>query len=475
MVDCDCDQFGLGSRAYQICAGESELPLRKVNQFRALYGIMPLADEPVDASAERIARPKANVSRVAPKSAGKRDCFVCGGGAKVATLTDGPGSRLIAIFKSKGFEACDACYELAAKMDQWGDEVCLAKVPEIVADILPRALEWERAKVGWLARLIPEAITAASIRKVVMSAIKSTGRGLRQRRLTINRANTAKPRPRSPRPHMAKFVTRSHNFPPLAGVPIDRDKLVTHVLYHFMPLAGQGEAIWRKHADWLREVRSEFNGRLLVGIATPSGDDRPGHFFSHHEAVKESLSGLDAEFLVVRNDKKMGEGVTFPRMLEAIKTNDPNAVFFYGHTKGVTRADQPEHLPPHLWAEAMFETLFRNRAAAVSQLDRYGITGPFLMRGNQPIGRPGVGPWWFFSGTFFAARCVDAFRGNWSKLPKHYGCVEQWPRLNFNRDSQASCLFLDNCQNLYDAVYWSDVVTPAFEQWRVENARLSLC
>ena len=26
MVDCDCDQFGLGSRAYQICAGESELP-----------------------------------------------------------------------------------------------------------------------------------------------------------------------------------------------------------------------------------------------------------------------------------------------------------------------------------------------------------------------------------------------------------------------------------------------------------------
>jgi hypothetical protein len=37
---------------------------------------------------------------------------------------------------------CDACTELAAKMDHWGQEKCLEKFGEIVADILPRAQAW---------------------------------------------------------------------------------------------------------------------------------------------------------------------------------------------------------------------------------------------------------------------------------------------------------------------------------------------
>lgn len=266
---------------------------------------------------------------------------------------------------------------------------------------------------------------------------------------------------------------KSMRFPPLIGVPIDREKLVAHILYHFMPLDCEGEAIWRRHVRWLRQIRHHFNGRFIVGIVTESGHDRNGHHFMPPECVIESLAGLGAEFVVVKNNPVLGEGVTFPKMLDLIKTDDPNEVFFYGHTKGVTRASQTLDQPPHLWAEAMFDTMFRNQDAVVDQLDEHGICGPFKMPGGFKIGRPGIGPHWFYSGTFFAARSVDVFRRAWRKLTKHYGCVEQWPRLMFDRDYESACIFEDNVHNLYDVAYWQKEITPRYNKWKLSRSSKS--
>jgi hypothetical protein len=91
------------------------------------------------------------------------------------------------------------------------------------------------------------------------------------------------------------------------------------------------------------------------------------------------------------------------------------------------------------------------------------------MPGGYKDGGPGIGSNWFYSGTFFAIRLADAFGRNWDKIPTHYGCVEQWPRLNFDRATQSACLFFDNVTNLYDEQYWINTVTPAFEQWKQEH------
>jgi hypothetical protein len=117
----------------------------------------------------------------------------------------------------------------------------------------------------------------------------------------------------------------------------------------------------------------------------------------------------------------------------------------------------------------MFETVFRNHAGVVAALDTNGVCGSFRMPGGYRDGGPGIGSNWFYSGTFFGIRLVDAFRRNWEYMPTHYGCVEQWPRLNFERDTQAACLFFDNVTNLYDEAYWKNEVTPAFEQWKREH------
>lgn len=268
----------------------------------------------------------------------------------------------------------------------------------------------------------------------------------------------------------------------LIGVPIDRSKLVSHILYHVMPLAGAGEPVWRRHMAWLREVRPQFNGRLIVGIVTPGKEDEWKYL--PPDAVKETLADCDAEFITAPNDVRTirigkpmkfhrdrragkGEGVLFPRMLEMLQTSDPHHVAFYGHCKGVSRADDhPEGSSPFKWAEAMFETLFRNQTAAVETLDDHGICGPFLMRGGFPDGQPGLCSTPFFSGTFFAMRLVDVFARQWRKIPPGYGGVERWPNSLFNLHTEGKCLFMDHCTNLYSEEYWANEVTPAIEQWK---------
>lgn len=446
----DCSQYPLGTRSRRLCEQEkSDL----VTEAQPPEGVTPTLRKPLK-TAKR----------------GPRKGCGCGGRKKKAknpsnpasmTIGDGPGSQLLMTLRSAGIKACDACYTLAAKMDEWGPGGCRQRIDEIVADILPRAIEWEKEKVGRWAELIPESVTEAGIRMLVGRAIKAAPRA-------------EKPKPPSGKkiPGKSRRKGGVHGKPPLIGSPIDRTKLVTHMLYHFLPLDGKAEHIWRRHVEWIKEVRNQYNGRFLVGINAKGKNDRPGPKVMPPEVVKEALGGLGAEFFTATNDPKVGEGLTFPLMLDAIKTSSPDEVFFYGHTKGVTRWVHSLDEPPHLWAEAMFDTLFRNRAEVVDQLDCHGVTGPFRMPGGLAMGRPGIGPWWFFSGTFFAARSVDVFKRKWDFLPRHYGCVEQWPRLNFDRDSQSSCVFWDRTNNLYDADYWKEQVMPALEEWRLEHGIL---
>lgn len=254
--------------------------------------------------------------------------------------------------------------------------------------------------------------------------------------------------------------------PPLIGVPINRDRLKTHILYHLMPLAGAAEPIWRRHIEWLKEVRAEFNGRCLIGVVTKGKKDT--WEFCSQDTVRQACEGLDCELRFFTNRKKIGEGVSFPNLLAEIATDDPDEVFFYGHSKGVTHAELPLHHPPHLWADAMFETVFRNHIRATTALDGAGIAGSFRMPNGSAVGVGGFP--WHYSGTFFAGRSVDVFRRNWEYLRKVYGCVEQWPATMFDLKTESACLFADNVANLYGLPYWKSDIIPALTEWR-SNAK----
>lgn len=256
----------------------------------------------------------------------------------------------------------------------------------------------------------------------------------------------------------------------LTGVPIDRSKLVSHIIYHVLPLAGSTEWVWRRHVDWLRSVRPEFNGRLIVGIAEKGPTD-PWEYVPTAD-VMAAFDGMDAEFVIEQNHlgsaprRGKGEGVTFPLMLEKIETLDPNEVFFYGHTKAVTHPGQPLGAPVHLWTEALFEASFRNRAEMVDALDDNGIVGS--MRVKKSVKRSRGVHDWHYSGTFWACRSSDVFSRNWRKIKSHYGCVEMWPHGVF-KEHESACLFMEAIENsrlLYEPDYWKTTMTPAWEAWK---------
>ena len=386
-------------------------------------------------------------------------------------------SRIENLMSVKTGKGC-GCQNLVVQMDGWGIAGCESRRGEIIAhlvsnrEVLTASLSDRSWLAGVAAGLAPDLVLRTGADWLLTQAINDV---------------RAMPKPPPiPRPVRVPGTTRhtggrpNHNFVniPLIGQPINRERLQSHIMYHIMPLAGDTEWVWRRHCKWLREVRPQFNGRLIIGIVTPGAGD--AWEYCSPEAVKEELQGLGAEFIEAPNDtgnaknrkrarQGIGEGVLFPKMLGALQTTDPDQVAFYGHCKGVSRPQASPDSASHIWAKAMFETVFRNHDAAVAALDTHGVCGSFRMPGGYRDGGPGIGSNWFYSGTFFGIRLVDAFRRKWSYMPTHYGCVEQWPRLNFDKTTQSACLFFDDVNNLYDDAYWQATITPAFEKWKVDR------
>ena len=83
---------------------------------------------------------------------------------------EGPGTELIKIYEDRGVSGCSMCYELAAKMNEWGVEGCQQRKDEIVADIMPRAKEW--AANGLFTRFAPDVLLERIIAHDIDMAIK---------------------------------------------------------------------------------------------------------------------------------------------------------------------------------------------------------------------------------------------------------------------------------------------------------------
>ena len=169
-----CNQWPYGSSLRRLCEGTSGLGIAKTNRFRAFHGLEPLFDP----DAGTPAKTSDGVTIRAEQTQQTKPAKACCGGSQKTRIPlpngYGPGSQLLMLFKSAGMPHCDACVNLAGLMDSWGVEECHKKIDLIVSDIMPRAIAWETAKVGWLAALIPESVTRATIAALVRRAINQT-------------------------------------------------------------------------------------------------------------------------------------------------------------------------------------------------------------------------------------------------------------------------------------------------------------
>lgn len=70
--------------------------------------------------------------------------------ANNAIIGTGPGATLLHLFKAMGIPACQQCNAMANKMNKWGNEECIERLEEIVADLLPRAQRWWKHSKPWM-------------------------------------------------------------------------------------------------------------------------------------------------------------------------------------------------------------------------------------------------------------------------------------------------------------------------------------
>ena len=232
--------------------------------------------------------------------------------------------------------------------------------------------------------------------------------------------------------------------PPTEAQPIHRLGLVAqvnHLACHICP-----RGTWRDAVEELRQRAALFDGRRVFGVATGSDLESP-------DAVCDAVGDLATDVIVLANDPSLREVMTFPSMMSALR-GLPGRLF-YCHSKGATH---PPNSVCQEWRRVMFETCLDHPRLIECMLERYPICGPFRRFG-------GLGVPWHFSGSFYWLRCADLWAQDWGNVQQFWYGVETYPSWQYTAD-QSGCLFLDNCEDLYDEGYWMRIVHPALDAWR---------
>lgn len=157
----ECDRFPPKSRRRQICTGEADLPIARLNAYREKWGLEPLTTVPDIPRPPVVHRGAQNAKVKRAQRTESKSCVTC------AAPQYGPGTELIAAFKKLGVPSCQQCIELAAQMDAWGVGGCRERLEEIVEDIFPRGKEWVANNRPWAHALLPNIVEDMGIRRTL--------------------------------------------------------------------------------------------------------------------------------------------------------------------------------------------------------------------------------------------------------------------------------------------------------------------
>jgi hypothetical protein len=159
-------------------------------------------------------------------------------------------------------------------------------------------------------------------------------------------------------------------------------------------------------------------------------------------------------------NSNLAETATFPELLKAVQSEDPNEITFRGHTKGVThRREQHQQA----WARMMWATCM-DLPSVEDALASHLMAG--ALKCHKPLTAKHEGFDWFYAGTFFWFRNREIFQRNWSHMNPNRWFVEEWPGVLCSKQ-EAACLCHDFTDGaVFRGKYWDDVAAPSFEQWK---------
>jgi len=500
-MNTECEQYQ--GRLREICDGSANMSIRKINAYRQNWGLSPLPD---DGRVVNSVTRGSGVAVVSPGGKTTSGCKSCGNKAKKKPITkSGAGSELVAYYKSLGMPNCQQCLDLAEKMDQWGVAECRSRIEDIVSDILPRAKKWVENKAPWLHWMLPTVIEDAGlklkIRHDVTSAIDRAEKAAAAKKEKSACKSCSKPDPRKPSRaaliESAKLREVRDSTPVSIGVyqsrratcdecpllvngscslseskidlstrgascPVGKWSTQTatrrplinptrNLIFHLYPLIG-AEWNWHWHIDQIRHAAPLFNGRIAIATVT-------GEKLASHIEVRELFRDIPVTDWVVKPNSKLAETVTFTDLLQIVKTDDPNAITFRGHTKGVTHTRQGAEQP---WARLMWSTLMD-----LPSVD--DALSSHIMAGSMKCHEPLVSNQrykWFYAGTFFWFRNREIFERDWSTMEQTRWYPEAWPGV-LCKNEEAACLCHDFTKSsVLNNEYWLAEAASDFERWK---------
>jgi len=391
--------------------------------------------------------------------------------------TGGVGTELLKIFKAAGFEACQACNDLARKMDSDGVAVCEVNAQQIVGEVLNNAGHLKRFSRVWSALLLAKNEPGLALRlkdcglkgdqesdrcRVKMMLQEAISRAYRHQSFTVRSTDTEQFSGPS-KPHSVCSQYR----------PIDRSKLKRSLFFHVWPVAGPDSGRWYNGGRWkwniqqIAKRRHLFNGKITVGIALG------GHRCFDLDDVLRELHfqlGSDFEALACDNDASLREGVTFQPFLDSLDVSDPNEITLISQSKGVTwgnERDAKRNQAIDLWCEWIWRLACDYPDLVTEQLEHFALTGPFRKTGG--FDRLADNRNWHYSGSFCWFRNIALAGRDYKKLEEHWSAIETWTGKHFAY-CEAGTIFLsggpDKAMDLYSLDYWKGKVLPALEEWQ---------
>ena len=508
----ECDIFPVNSHKWKVCRGESKLSHRKINNYRESWGLPPLFPE---------------VSEVVTKSPDVQVTITNRSVDRAGQSKYGPGSELLHWYNASGMPDCEACFEMCRTMNEWGVDGCRERLEEIVADILPRAMQWIAENRPFVSAMLPNILKEAEakrrIRKDVSSAIdraaailennlpepsavmQVANEKLRGKRTGCSSCGGRAAKNQVARP--SRGSVRATNSPRMPANPVpftDAPRLT--LMFHVWP---RGDS-WRRHIEKLEPVLHRFD-RLLLGVATDpttatleetaaafgdrwevthvvnNPDKRHGlrEVATYQQMIKTLVHGpIDTGCYVrcVHPEKYItlnnADVYRITQMQgESVWLNNgcpyPYLVgdFIRDSTNDVTFCAHAKGAQDHnvssdavtWWTDAMYETILYNIDGVLDEMRNGAAIAGSFRRHGKFLG---TAHQWHYSGTFYAFRNAVTFSNGVPSHRSHWWGTESWPGDHFPL-SHAACIFGEHAGNMYQA---DQQPRAAFEQWKASRA-----
>ena len=242
-----------------------------------------------------------------------------------------------------------------------------------------------------------------------------------------------------------KWFAHSDNYRPLV-------KPTRSLIFHIYPKL-RAEWNWHWHIEQIRKYQSVFNGKIVIGVAVGRETATMGH-------VQDLFSGIRVDNWFRSDNDKLAETNTHLSMMEAVKTDDPNAIVFRYHTKGVTKQRGTVEQP---WAELLWEANMDIQSVE-NALASHLTCG--AMRSMEPLvkAKPGA---FFFAGSAYWFRAKEAFERDWTHTDKTRWWVEYLPSHLFDVKDSACLLYDLTESSVIRSDHFETHIRPEWNAWRL--------